>query len=329
MLSVKENIDISRFHQVSAFLKQQSVGHRPKKSKVFTLEEMERFLDTASDDEYLLLKVVLIVGVFGGCRIGELVSMLVDHVDDRGSVIVVEIPDTKTHKPRSRLYLNVTLIDCVNNTFLCINHGCSTKAPRTTPFEALPSPARIHSLGPYHHYQLRAVGACWTISSQAIKGMRAWTIIHYNHYCSLNHPSSLKSLTLYLVNFVYLNRNGSPFWERPSIFPKEKRGTCLAEVRGVDAGSVYPRCNEKREPAKRAGRGGPLWSQGPCMTCDLGRRVSRPPWWKASVSSFVTLAVGIRRTQVLGTAPITSYVSQGLGGPAITRVEIRRLGGED
>jgi integrase len=77
---------------VSAFLKQQSVGHRPKKSKVFTLEEMERFLDTASDDKYLLL--VLIVGVFGGCRIGELVSMLVDHVDDRGSVIVVEIPDT-------------------------------------------------------------------------------------------------------------------------------------------------------------------------------------------------------------------------------------------
>ncbi|CAH1366570.1 unnamed protein product [Tenebrio molitor] len=24
-----------------------------------------------------------------------------------------------------------------------INHGCSTKAPRTNPFEALPSPARI------------------------------------------------------------------------------------------------------------------------------------------------------------------------------------------
>ena len=44
---------------MSAFLKQQSVGHRPKKSKVFTLEEMERFLDNASDDEYLLQKVIL------------------------------------------------------------------------------------------------------------------------------------------------------------------------------------------------------------------------------------------------------------------------------
>ncbi|KAJ3659528.1 hypothetical protein Zmor_011212 [Zophobas morio] len=96
MLSVKENIDISRFHQVSAFLKQHSVGHRPKKSKVFTLEEMERFLDNASDDVYLLQKVIFVVGVFGGCRMGELVAMSVDDVEDRGSVLVVQIPDTKT-----------------------------------------------------------------------------------------------------------------------------------------------------------------------------------------------------------------------------------------
>lgn len=124
MLSVKENIDISRyvkltlfmnfelldnccrFHQVSAFLKQQSVGHRPKKSMVFTLKDMERFLDTASDDEYLLQKVVLIVGVFGGCRVGELVAMSVDDVDDRGNVIVVNIPDTKTYKPRTFTIIN-------------------------------------------------------------------------------------------------------------------------------------------------------------------------------------------------------------------------------
>ncbi|KAJ3619705.1 hypothetical protein MTP99_005364 [Tenebrio molitor] len=36
MLLVKENIDIGRFHQVKTFLKQQCIGHRPKKSKVFT-----------------------------------------------------------------------------------------------------------------------------------------------------------------------------------------------------------------------------------------------------------------------------------------------------
>ncbi|EFA00061.2 hypothetical protein TcasGA2_TC002874 [Tribolium castaneum] len=88
MLSVKENIDIR---------------HSPKKSKVFSFEEMEKFLDTASDDEYLLQKVVLIVGVFGGCRFRELVAM---SVDDGGNVIVVNIPGTKTYKPRTFTIIN-------------------------------------------------------------------------------------------------------------------------------------------------------------------------------------------------------------------------------
>ncbi|KAJ3662256.1 hypothetical protein Zmor_006612 [Zophobas morio] len=44
MLSVEENIDISR----------------QKKSKVFTLKEMKRFLDNASGDEYLLKKYFLL-----------------------------------------------------------------------------------------------------------------------------------------------------------------------------------------------------------------------------------------------------------------------------
>ncbi|KAH0817279.1 hypothetical protein GEV33_005512 [Tenebrio molitor] len=59
--------------------------------------------------------------------------------------------------------------------------------------------------GPLPSHQLRADEACGTIPSQAIKGMRAWTIIHYIHYYSLHHPISLKSLTANPVNFVYLN----------------------------------------------------------------------------------------------------------------------------
>ena len=41
------------------------------------------------------------MGVFGRCRIGELVVMSVDDVEDKGGILVVEIPDTKTHKPRT------------------------------------------------------------------------------------------------------------------------------------------------------------------------------------------------------------------------------------
>ncbi|KAJ8910999.1 hypothetical protein NQ315_011264 [Exocentrus adspersus] len=100
MLSVKENVDISRFHQVTAFLKHKSTGYKPKKSRVFTREDLEKFLDTAPDINYLLLKIVLIMGVSGGCRIGELVAMPVDNIEDRGNVLVVTIPDTKSYKER-------------------------------------------------------------------------------------------------------------------------------------------------------------------------------------------------------------------------------------
>jgi hypothetical protein len=53
---------------------------------------------------------------------------------------------------------------------------------------------RYHHLGSLPSHQLRAVGACGTIPSQAIKGMLAWTINHY----SFDHSSSLKSLTINL-----------------------------------------------------------------------------------------------------------------------------------
>jgi hypothetical protein len=104
-----------------------------------------------------------------------------------------------------------------------------------------------------------------------------------------------------------VRENGSPFGERPFICHKEKRGTCLAEVRVVYAGAFYPRCNEKREPAKRAGRGGAVVIlQGPLMTCDLGRRVSRRP----SVEGLCFISCGHysgdSEDTSWGTAPITS-----------------------
>ncbi|KAJ3665925.1 hypothetical protein Zmor_001389 [Zophobas morio] len=91
-------IDRSRFHQVTTFLKTASAGYVPKKSLVFTREDLENFLDTDPNEKYLLLKVVAIMGIAEGCRIKELISISVDDIDDRGSVLVVQIPDTKTYK---------------------------------------------------------------------------------------------------------------------------------------------------------------------------------------------------------------------------------------
>ncbi|KAJ8915692.1 hypothetical protein NQ315_000626, partial [Exocentrus adspersus] len=80
MLSVKEN--------VTAFLKHKFTGYKPKKSRVFTRGDLENILDKAPHDNYYLLLKNWGTG------------MSIDNIEDRGSVLVVTIPDTKTYKER-------------------------------------------------------------------------------------------------------------------------------------------------------------------------------------------------------------------------------------
>lgn len=54
---LNENIDISSYKKLQAFLKRKNIGHRPKKSSVFTREDIVKFLVEAPDDIYLMKKV--------------------------------------------------------------------------------------------------------------------------------------------------------------------------------------------------------------------------------------------------------------------------------
>ncbi|XP_071057093.1 uncharacterized protein [Onthophagus taurus] len=101
VLNINYNVDISKYMKLRAFLKKQNEGYRAKKSKVFTKEQFDKFLDEAPNDKYLGLKVVLIIGISGACRCDELVNLTLNDVESLGSVIRVTIPDSKTNKSRS------------------------------------------------------------------------------------------------------------------------------------------------------------------------------------------------------------------------------------
>ncbi|KAJ4426606.1 hypothetical protein ANN_26404 [Periplaneta americana] len=73
----------------------------PKKSKVIDREDMIKFLIEAPDDTYLMMKVVMIMGIAGDCRRDEITNLTIDDTEDRGSVIVVNIPNTKTKISRT------------------------------------------------------------------------------------------------------------------------------------------------------------------------------------------------------------------------------------
>lgn len=56
-LSVKENLDVGNYKRVLALLKRKTVGYEPKKSKVLSRDELNRFFREANDDVYLMIKV--------------------------------------------------------------------------------------------------------------------------------------------------------------------------------------------------------------------------------------------------------------------------------
>ncbi|MGH9707116.1 MAG: hypothetical protein ACRD5R_10205, partial [Candidatus Acidiferrales bacterium] len=101
MCKIKINLDIGRYFTLTAFLKRQNLGYKPKKSKVFTQEEIVKFMEKAPNEIYLMIKVATIFGLAGACRREELTKITIDDIEDKQNYIVVKIPDSKNHTARN------------------------------------------------------------------------------------------------------------------------------------------------------------------------------------------------------------------------------------
>lgn len=100
-LQIKNNVDISKYYKLIAFLKRKSVGYRPKKSKIFTSEQINTFLNEAPDTKYLMIKVASIFGLFGACRREELCKLTLDDIEKSENSLLIHILETKTNVRRS------------------------------------------------------------------------------------------------------------------------------------------------------------------------------------------------------------------------------------
>ncbi|KAJ8972083.1 hypothetical protein NQ317_019639, partial [Molorchus minor] len=135
-LIIYDNIDISKFPKLIAFLKRTGDGYQAKISKIWkkeytswilrnnthliricrpvgiadgaaytynpkggkntilpkilTKNEIDRFLSSADDKEFLMIKVGLILGIAGACRTDELVNLTVDDIEDGGSSLIIK-----------------------------------------------------------------------------------------------------------------------------------------------------------------------------------------------------------------------------------------------
>lgn len=58
-LKSNDNIDISSYSALFEFIKRKNVGFKPAKAKLFTDEEIEKFINEAPDDDWLDVKVII------------------------------------------------------------------------------------------------------------------------------------------------------------------------------------------------------------------------------------------------------------------------------
>jgi hypothetical protein len=70
MMAYFENIGTASAHQ---FLKTKCRNYQPKKAAIFSRNDVCKFL---LDQEWILQKVVLMMGIFGGCRCDELSKIM-------------------------------------------------------------------------------------------------------------------------------------------------------------------------------------------------------------------------------------------------------------
>ncbi|KAJ8914785.1 hypothetical protein NQ315_014526 [Exocentrus adspersus] len=99
-IMVNNDVDISKYSKLIAYLKNKSTGYKPKKSKTFSREEIYKFLLQAPDDHYLMHKVALIFGIAGALRREELYKMKCEDINETENVLIITVPDTKTHVTR-------------------------------------------------------------------------------------------------------------------------------------------------------------------------------------------------------------------------------------
>ncbi|KAJ8671691.1 hypothetical protein QAD02_002950 [Eretmocerus hayati] len=89
-------IDISNYIQVEAYFKKLAEGYEPKQSLVLSAPQVNEFLQSAPEPQFLRANAVLALDISGCCRRHKLVDLTIDRVVYIQSCYVVTIPKGMT-----------------------------------------------------------------------------------------------------------------------------------------------------------------------------------------------------------------------------------------
>ncbi|KAJ8679932.1 hypothetical protein QAD02_015719 [Eretmocerus hayati] len=97
----EENLDLGKYEKLKRYLRERNVGFQPKKSSVFTRNELNTFFIQAPDHKYLGAKAAAGMAISGACRRVEIKNMKVADVVDNGDFLTITVKETKTHVNRT------------------------------------------------------------------------------------------------------------------------------------------------------------------------------------------------------------------------------------
>lgn len=97
----KHDIDIKRFGSLKGLLKRKNQGYQKKKAKVFTEDEISKFLNEAPDRHYLAHKMVMVLGISAACRREEMYKLEISDFKETENAIIGKIRDAKFESSRT------------------------------------------------------------------------------------------------------------------------------------------------------------------------------------------------------------------------------------
>jgi branched-subunit amino acid transport protein AzlD len=108
------NIKLSDYGSLTLFLKQNTVGYKPKITIIFVKEDMDRFFLTVPNNSFLsniylfinfnlFIFRLLLFGIVGACRRDELIDLLSSNIEATITylIVIMTIRETKNYKPKS------------------------------------------------------------------------------------------------------------------------------------------------------------------------------------------------------------------------------------
>ncbi|KAJ8685968.1 hypothetical protein QAD02_021761 [Eretmocerus hayati] len=102
-INAYDSVDISNYSAVRRYIKNKHRGHKPKKAKTFSIENVHTFISTAKEPEHLLTKAIFIAGLSGCLRRVEATYLLLENVLklDNGTFLITIPTEGKNYVERS------------------------------------------------------------------------------------------------------------------------------------------------------------------------------------------------------------------------------------